>query len=141
MVNWFSSASRKITFFEKVVLVIGLATIGVGFFLIQQVFKLDPQISWLTLITIFSWLSLLILIIISSLNADVKEELSNVIRENADETRLLKEITHELLDEIKLLRKQTVRAQHEPRRPEPRVSEPKVSEPKDPKHDFEEDDI
>ncbi len=105
MLGQLSEGFRKVTFFEKAVLIIGLATIAVGFYLIQQVFRIDQKLSWLMLIAIFSWLSLLILIIISSLNADVKEELSDVIRESANETRLLKEITHELLDEIRLLRK------------------------------------
>lgn len=97
---------RKITFFEKAVLVIGLCTIIVGFFFIEKVFRVDRNLSWLMLIAIFSWLSLLILIILSSLNADVKEELSAVIKENAEETRLLKEITHQLLDEMRMIRKQ-----------------------------------
>ncbi|MBI3033922.1 hypothetical protein HYY72_02085 [Candidatus Woesearchaeota archaeon] len=96
---------KKVTFFEKAVLIIGLFTIAIGFYFIQRIYVIDQQLSWLMLIAIFSWLSLLLLIIISSLNANVKEELSEVIRESADETRLLKEITHQLLDEIKLLRK------------------------------------
>ncbi len=98
------SIARRITFFEKSVLLIGLCTVAIGFYFIHKVFSVDQKLSWLMLIAIFSWLSLLLLIIISSLNADVKEELTQVIRENAEETRLMKEITHELLDEIKLLR-------------------------------------
>ena len=105
MLERFFGAIRKITFFEKAVLVIGLFTILIGFYFIQTVYQVDRNLSWLMLIAIFSWLSLLILIIISSLNADVKEELSSILRENADETRLLKEITYQLLAEIKLLRK------------------------------------
>jgi hypothetical protein len=113
----FEGFARKVTFFEKIILVIGLATIAVGFFFIQKVFQVDQQLSWLMLIAIFSWLSLLLLIIISSLNADVKEEITGVLKENADETRLLKEITHELLDEIKLLRKATEAKSRPPKAP------------------------
>ncbi|MBI4439036.1 hypothetical protein HY640_03845 [Candidatus Woesearchaeota archaeon] len=95
---------RRITFFEKAILVVGLFTIIIGFYFIQKVFNVDQRLSWLMLIAIFSWLSLLILIILSSLNAEVREDLSSVIRENAEETRLLKEITYEMLSELKLLR-------------------------------------
>ncbi|MBI2574845.1 hypothetical protein HYV82_03085 [Candidatus Woesearchaeota archaeon] len=106
MPEWLAKAIKRTTFFEKATLAIGLATIAVGFYFIQLLFSTDRKLSWLMLIAILNWLSLLILVIIASLNADVKEELSLVIKEHTDETRLLKEITHELLDEMKMLRKE-----------------------------------
>ena len=106
MIEWLEKALKRITFFEKATLVTGLATIAAGFYLIQLLYSTDKKLSWLMLIAVLNWLSLLILIIIASLNADVKEELAQVIKEHTDETRLLKEITHELLDEMKLLRKE-----------------------------------
>ena len=95
--------TRPHNFFEKVLLVVGLGVTLVGFFLIQAAYKSDQGLTWLMLLTIFSWLTLLILFVVSSLNADVKEELVRILSEHVEETKMLKEIAHEQLKETREL--------------------------------------
>jgi hypothetical protein len=92
---------RKTTMFEKILLIVGLAVTLVGFYLIRMAYATEKGLTWLMLLTIFSWLTVLILFIVSSLNADVKEELMRILGEQVEETRLLKEISHEQLAEMK----------------------------------------
>lgn len=97
---------RKVTMFEVMLLVLGIIVLVVGFLLIRNTFIVEGgTVSWFMIGAIFSWLTLLILFVVSELNADVKEELSFVMREHVEQTRVLKEINHALLDEIKGLRK------------------------------------
>lgn len=97
------SKPRHHNFFEKTLLVVGLGVTIVGFFLIRAAYKSEQGLTWLMLLTIFSWLTLLILFIVSSLNADVKEELVRILSEHVEETKLLKEIAHEQLKETREL--------------------------------------
>ena len=97
--------SRKINFFEKVLLIVGLMVTIVGFFLIRAAYMTEKDLTWLMLLTIFSWLTVLILFVVSSLNADVKEELVRILNEHVEETRLLKEIAHEQLKETQEMKK------------------------------------
>ncbi|MFH1591725.1 MAG: hypothetical protein ABIC95_07430 [archaeon] len=97
-------AKRKINFFEKVLLIVGLGVTIVGFFLIRAAYMSEKGLTWLMLLTIFSWLTVLILFVVSSLNADVKEELVRILNEHVEETRLLKEIAHEQLKETREMR-------------------------------------
>ncbi len=99
------NSKRKINFFEKVLLIVGLGVTIVGFFLIRAAYMSEKGLTWLMLLTIFSWLTVLILFVVSSLNADVKEELVRILNEHVEETRLLKEIAHEQLVETKNLTK------------------------------------
>jgi hypothetical protein len=95
---------RKTTMFEKMLLLVGLGVTLVGFYLIRMAYLTEKGLTWLMLLTIFSWLTVLILFIVSSLNADVKEELMRILGEQVQETKLLKEISHEQLEEMKKLR-------------------------------------
>ncbi len=96
---------RKTTVFERILLVVGLGVTVVGFYLIRAAYMTEKGLTWLMLLTIFSWLTVLILFIVSSLNADVKEELMRILNEQVQETRLLKEISHEQLEEMKQIKK------------------------------------
>ena len=105
MMGEFHQPQRKITMFEVLLLVLGVVVLIVGFVLIRNTFiTTGKTLSWFMIGAIFSWLTLLILFVVSELNADVKEELSMVMREHVDQTKILKEINHELLMEIKGLR-------------------------------------
>ena len=66
--------------FEIVLLVVGLGAAILGFQLINQVYKAEnSQLSWLMVIAIFNWLTLLILFILLSLMVDVsKKELKEI---------------------------------------------------------------
>jgi len=95
---------RKTNMFEKMLLIVGLAVIAGGFYLINRAYTNFPGLSWIMVVAIFGWLTLIILFVISSTSVDVKEELGIIIKEQVDEIKLLKKIVKEQLEEIKLLR-------------------------------------
>ncbi len=70
----------KMDVFEIVLLVVGIGAAVLGFQLINQVYKAEnSQLSWLMVIAIFNWLTLLILFILLSLMVDVsKKELKEI---------------------------------------------------------------
>lgn len=72
--------NTKINVFEIVLLVVGIAAAILGFQLINQTYKLEgSQLSWMMVIAIFSWLTLLVLFILLSLMIDVsKKELNEI---------------------------------------------------------------
>ena len=105
MLGEFHKPRRKATAFEIMLLVLGVVVLVAGFILIRNTFITEGKtLSWFMIGAIFSWLTLLILFVVSELNADVKEELSLVMREHVDQTKILKEINHALLAEIKGMR-------------------------------------
>ena len=70
----------KMNVFEIVLLVVGLGAAILGFQLINHVYKGEGyQLSWLMVIAIFNWLTLLVLFILLSLMVDVsKKELKEI---------------------------------------------------------------
>ena len=72
--------NSKMNVFEIVLLVVGIGAAVLGFQLINQVYTAENgQISWLMVIAIFNWLTLLILFILLSLMVDVsKKELHEI---------------------------------------------------------------
>ena len=65
--------------FEIVLLLVGIGAGVLGFSLINQVYSNEGQLSWLMIIAIFNWLTLLILFILLSLMVDVsKKELNEI---------------------------------------------------------------
>ncbi|MBI2647213.1 hypothetical protein HYW99_01940 [Candidatus Woesearchaeota archaeon] len=71
--------NSKIDTFELVILLIGLAAAILGFQLINSVYKVENQISWLMVIAIFNWLTLLVLfILLSSMVYVAKRELHEI---------------------------------------------------------------
>lgn len=64
----------KMTTFEIVLLVVGLAAAFLGFQLINQVFIIEGELSWLMVIAIFNWLMLIVLFISLSLSVDVSKK-------------------------------------------------------------------
>ncbi len=105
MLGVYHEPSRRISLFEILLLILAILVLIIGFILIRQTFLSEGKsISWLMVGAIFSWLTLLILFVVSELNADVKEELGHILREQVDETRMLKELHQALLEEIHALR-------------------------------------
>ena len=66
--------SSRISAFEIVLLVVGIATAFLGFQLINQIYSIERGVSWLMVIAIFSWLTLLVLFISLSLAVDVSKK-------------------------------------------------------------------
>ena len=75
-------AETRISAFEVVLLIVGVAVTFLGFQLIGQVYNQEIRISWLMLIAIFTWLTLLVLFISLSVAVDVSKkqlvELKNI---------------------------------------------------------------
>ena len=73
-------AETRMNIFEIVLLVVGIGAAVLGFQLINQVYRAENnQLSWLMIIAIFNWLTLLIMFILLSLMVDVsKKELSEI---------------------------------------------------------------
>ena len=71
---------NKMNVFEIVLLIVGIGAAILGFQLINQVYKAESgQLSWLMVIAIFNWLTLLILFILLSLMVDTsKKELREI---------------------------------------------------------------
>ena len=67
-------ATLKMTTFEIVLLVVGLAAAFLGFQLINQVFIIEGELSWLMVIAIFNWLMLIVLFISLSLSVDISRK-------------------------------------------------------------------
>lgn len=61
----------KISAFEVIVLIVGIAAAFLGFQLINQVYDVEKQISWSMVSAIFSLLMLLVLFILLSIGIDI----------------------------------------------------------------------
>jgi len=79
------------TVFEKLLLITGIAIGIFGFWLINKVYYNDQILSWNFVIAVFLWLILIFIVILTDSNESIKEELSVIIREHIEETKLLKE--------------------------------------------------
>lgn len=70
----------KMDVFEVILLVVGLGAAFLGFQLINQVYRLESgHLSWLMIIAVFNWLTLLVMFILLSLMVNVsKKELNEL---------------------------------------------------------------
>lgn len=72
-------AEKQMNIFEAVLLAVGIAAAVLGFQFINQMYSAENQLSWLMVIAIFNWLTLLVMFILLSLMVDVsKKELKEV---------------------------------------------------------------
>ena len=73
-------AENRVSVFDIVLLVVGIGAAVLGFQMINQAYRAESgQVSWLMIISIFSWLSLLVMFILLSVMVDVsKKELSEI---------------------------------------------------------------
>jgi hypothetical protein len=97
MFSMFGQKIRKSTFFEKLLLLVGVIVGIVGFKLLNAAYMDNPGLTWLALIALFLWLILIFHIILTDSSESIKEELAIIIKEHVTETKLLRE-------EVKLLR-------------------------------------
>jgi len=81
---------RKINLFEKVLLIIGILVIIIGYLFVYG-FVAKEGLSWEALQTTFLWLLLIIMIIVAAVNENMKEELKIVINNQVKEMKLLRE--------------------------------------------------
>jgi len=64
----------KISTFEVVLVVVGITSAMLGFQLINVVHDKEGAISWMMIIAIFNWLTLLVLFVLLSLAVDVSKK-------------------------------------------------------------------
>ena len=83
--------------FQKLLLFIGISIGIIGFWFINKIYINDPIVSWPFLTVVFLWLLLIFIVILTDSSESIKEELSAIIQEHIEETRLLR-------DEVILLR-------------------------------------
>ena len=96
---------RKISFFEKILLLVGLFTAIVGFYLIDLVYTGSGRILDFNMLqTVFMWILLLFIIVITALSEHQKLETAKISSELHKETKLMREMIKDQVVEIKLLR-------------------------------------
>lgn len=98
---------QKASAFEKLLLFIGLAVGIVGFWLINNMYGAEPGLTWPLIESLFLWFLLIFIIILTDSNESIKEELSLVIKEHIEETRLIKEEVALSKEETRLLKEET----------------------------------
>lgn len=89
---------QQATLFEKLLLLVGIFIGIAGFWLINATYSLEPGVNWAFITSVFLWLLLIFVVVLTDSNESIKEELGTIIKEHIEETRLLKE-------EVVLLRK------------------------------------
>lgn len=96
---------KRTTFFEKLLLIVGLAISILGFYLINNMYMQESKLTWPLLQAAFLYLLLIFMVILTDSNESIKEELKVVIREQADEVKYLRNIMNEQLEEIRMMRR------------------------------------
>ena len=80
---------RKTSSFEKMLLIVGLLILVIGYMLIGKAYIVEgSQLSWGFLQTIFLWLLMVIFIILLAIGEDIKE---GILIEQLEEIKSLKE--------------------------------------------------
>ena len=80
---------RRTSSFEKMLLIVGLLVLFIGYFLINKVYIVEgSKLSWGFLQTIFLWLLMVIFIILLAIGEDIKE---GILIEQLDEIKSLKD--------------------------------------------------
>ena len=82
---------RTPNIFERILLIIGVVVIFIGYAFIYRVFQMDSYLSWAAVQTLFMWLILICVIILVAVSENMKEELKLVIENQSTELRLLRE--------------------------------------------------
>ena len=77
--------------FQKLLLFVGIAIGVIGFWLINKIYINEPVVGWSFITAVFLWLLLIFVVILTDSSESIKEELSAIIKEHINETRLLKE--------------------------------------------------
>ena len=96
---------RKISFFEKILLLVGIFAAIIGFYLIDSVYSGSGRILDFDMLqSVFLWILLLFIIVITALSEHQKLETAQISNELHKETMLMREMIKDQVVEIKLLR-------------------------------------
>ncbi len=86
----FVNTKRKPTIHEIVLLIIGIFLVIFGYIAISKMVIKEGFFSWGLLQTIFLWFLVILTIVLTAVNENMKEELKVVIGNQAEEIRLLR---------------------------------------------------
>lgn len=92
---------RRGNLFEKLIFFIAAIVAFAGFYSINNA-SVDGD--WLKLITLFTWLSTISILILVATKENLKSELTKITEEHIIETKMLKNVHDDVLAELKLLR-------------------------------------
>lgn len=84
-----SKKRAEISTFELMVLIVGVAAVVLGFNLINRVYITDYVMGWPMVISIFTWLIMLVLFILLSINVDSSKQ---TLKEITEIKNLLKKL-------------------------------------------------
>jgi hypothetical protein len=82
---------RTPNLFEKILLIIGVLIIFLGYSFIYKVFSYDSVLTWPAVQTIFLWLILICVVILVAVSENMKEELKIVSENQVEELKLIRE--------------------------------------------------
>ncbi|MBN2880549.1 hypothetical protein JXM83_00710 [Candidatus Woesearchaeota archaeon] len=100
---------RKTNFFEKLLLIVGIAVGVIGFYLIDKIYRAEGYLNWFMVVAIFSWLTLIFLIIISDTNEDLKEEFVSIQRDSNDHLAKIESLLEKVYGELRVLTNMQIR--------------------------------
>lgn len=81
---------RKPNMFEKVLLFLGIGSVGVGYFFVHKVALSYGLYSSQTTNALLLWMVMLILVILTAVSENSKEELKIIINQQSEELKLLR---------------------------------------------------
>jgi len=84
------SLTRKPNMFESILLIIGVVLIAMGYVVIYRMYLTEGFLSWDLLQTLFLWILMILLVILASVNENMKEELKIMITNQVEELKLLR---------------------------------------------------
>ena len=82
---------RQPNLFEHILLLMGITAVGVGYFFVHVVISKSGIFSYEATVTLMLWFIVIILIVLTAVNENSKEELKIIIRQQNDETKMLRE--------------------------------------------------
>jgi hypothetical protein len=83
--------ARKFGFFEKILLVVGVFIVFLGYFMIQKMVAVSGGLlTWDGVNAVFLWVLVILVLILIAANENVKEELKAAHQETVKELKLMK---------------------------------------------------
>lgn len=78
--------------FEKILLVIGVFVVIIGYFVIQKMISLSGGLlTWEAVMSVFLWVLVILMIVLIAANENIKEELKYISQNQVMELKLIKE--------------------------------------------------
>jgi len=76
--------------FERMLLVIGIVVVIVGYGIIHKLILINNALTWDVVISIFLWFIIIILIVLTAVAENVKEEIRTIIEKETEKIRVMR---------------------------------------------------